>query len=218
MDEPTATLISGVIISGGTMATKFFGPLLSPMGRAIGAELRDQFLRLRGRRAETAMERAEAMLLAVGREARPVDAKRLTAILDGASNEEDPDLSEKWAALLANSVDDVDNTVVHPAFTRILNELTSFDARVLETIARGTVPPGEQPRGTARERLALFVGEPDRHRVDVALDNLMRTGLISAGRRAKWGGIPGLDGDDDMIVTNAFGDQFLTACQAPKAR
>jgi len=218
VDEPTATLISGVIISGGTMMTKFFGPLLSPMGHEIGTELRDQFLRLRRRRAETAMERAEAMLVAAGREAGPVDAKRLTAILDGASNEEDPDLSEKWAALLANSVDDADNSVVHPAFTRILNELTSFDARVLEAIARGTVPLGDQPRGTARERLALFVGEPDRHRVDVALDNLMRTGLISAGRRAKWDGIPGLDGDEDMIVTNTFGNQFLTACQAPKER
>jgi hypothetical protein len=217
VDESTATLVGSVIIGGGKMMTKFFGPLLSPMGHELGAELRDQFLRLRGRRAGIAMERAEAMLGAVGREAGPVDSKRLAAILDGASNEEDPDLSERWAALLANSVDDVDNTVVHPAFPRILNELTAFDARVLEAIARGTVPHGQQPRGTARERLALFVGEPDHHRVDIALDNLMRTGLIAAGRRAKWGGIPGVDGEEDMIVTNAFGDRFLMACQPPKA-
>lgn len=218
MDEPTATLISGVIISGGSMATKFFGPLLAPTGREIGAELRDRFTQFRSGRAEAALKRAEAMLVAVGREPAPVDAKRLAAILDGASNEEDPDLSEKWAALLANSVDDVGNDVVHPAFARILNELTSFDAHVLEAIARGTVPPGEQPRDTARERLALFVGEPNHRRVDVAIDNLMRTGLISAGRQVKWDGIPGLDGDEDMIVTNTFGDQFLTACRPPGAR
>lgn len=216
MDDSTPLAI-GAIMGVMPIVRDLANRTLGPLADAIGGDLKSWYEVKRGRNVEATIVRAEMMLRDAGCDERGSDPKRLLGILAGASMEEDPELRERWAALLANAAGGAPD-VVHPAFSGILADLSGFDARVLDRVAQGAAHPGEQPHGTARERVALLVGEPDRRRVDLALDNLSRLQLIRVGQHTKWGGVPGMAGPDDLIGTTVFGEQFLDACRPPRPR
>jgi hypothetical protein len=75
------------------------------------------------------MLRAATIIVEMEREPQPVPGRILWPLLERGSVEEDRDLSERWAALLANA--SMQTTTVLPAFVTILGELSHTEARLL---------------------------------------------------------------------------------------
>src|SRR5581483_8633125 len=73
---------------------------------------------------------------AAGKAPQPVPGRLLLPILEKGSLEEDGDLQQRWAALLANSAAQPENVL--PAFVSILAELSPVEAALLERLRRAT--------------------------------------------------------------------------------
>lgn len=56
-------------------------------------------------------------------------------IFEGASKQEDADLSAMWAALLSNSMNPSSTTFIDPSFPKILSSLSGLDAQILNYIS-----------------------------------------------------------------------------------
>jgi hypothetical protein len=81
------------------------------------------------------MRRAEEMLRKANIEPSPVCRKLFLPIMESASLEDDEELQERWAALLANAADpNVES--VPPCFIDILRQLSVYDARFISAICR----------------------------------------------------------------------------------
>jgi hypothetical protein len=79
--------------------------------------------------------RASEMAGKVGLSLDPIPLKVIKPILDGASLEEDEEMQELWAALLANaSIQQNSNLGLPPAFPKILQQLRSVDAQFLDVL------------------------------------------------------------------------------------
>jgi hypothetical protein len=86
----------------------------------------------RERIVEQVWARAQEMLRQAGVQPGPVPLKIIVPLLQYASLEQDADLQERWAALLANSSHP--SYSVQPSFPDILRQLAPADARFLDAI------------------------------------------------------------------------------------
>jgi hypothetical protein len=90
------------------------------------------------------------MLEEAGLRPHEVSLKALAPLLEGCSLESDPDEStdprdaqrmyERWAALLANAAAGDEGAEVLPSFPRLLAELVTTEARMLEMLAETKWP------------------------------------------------------------------------------
>ena len=80
------------------------------------------------------MKRAHEMLEAAGQEPSAVPPRTLLPWLEHASVEDNPDLSELWAAILANAALATDEEDAPPIYSDMLAGLTPFAARVLDSV------------------------------------------------------------------------------------
>src|SRR5688500_11879093 len=74
-----------------------------PAADAVGEWLRDRVQAYRSRNVLLVAARAEQLLNAKGLQAHEVPLRTLLPLLESAANEDDPELQEKWAALLASA-------------------------------------------------------------------------------------------------------------------
>lgn len=197
---------AGPLTEGGQ---KLLGRLLGGVADEFGGYLRDQVTIWRAGRGIYTAERAADMLKSAGLEPAPVRLKHLLAIMDGASLEDDTNLSEMWAALLANAAAGRSRGF-EPAFADILRQLGAADVAILRAAAElDSKRAAEGPHRTdGLETTALFLridrysdesvlwdvrdfyagSDVDELRqlatfavddVAVAADNLFRLGLLS---------------------------------------
>src|SRR5207248_2417186 len=78
------------------------------------------------------LQRAEQFLAEVGQPPTEVPLPILIPILEAGANEEDEEMSDRWAALLANAAGWPGR--VPPRFPSILSQLSPWDAALLEAI------------------------------------------------------------------------------------
>lgn len=172
---------------------------------------------------------AQQMLRDIGEPPHEVAPKRLLSIIEGASVEDDAELQERWAALLAN--DSRSGNSSRRNYALIVRELTALDARVLEEVAG---PPHPKlisvsvheanrhiTRGYRAGLMHAMMGMAKVHSsdVDVSLDNLVRLGLISVssemrdptGHPAPEGMIP-----CDVLSLTMLGLHFVDAIRPPR--
>jgi hypothetical protein len=157
-----------------------------PLEQASG--IAEDYLRYaRWERQVRFQQRAEAFLLERGVEnkIRPISMSVGIPLLQAASLEEDDDLQDLWARLLANGLDPNSGVEVKRAFVSILEDMGSLEARLLEAIA--AAPPKFEPDGYQSMDVCT-VGLPARYasedeqppeNVEVALWNLVRLGCVS---------------------------------------
>lgn len=117
------------IEAGVGLVRKLVEPSVDAAGKGLAAPI-DRWAQARHERAMKVVEVSGAKLVESGVEPIPVPPKLLLHLLREASLEEDEDLQEKWATLLANSA--TENSKVLPAFVEILRQLTPAHARVLD--------------------------------------------------------------------------------------
>lgn len=143
------------------------------------------------------LKRAAEKIKATGLPASAVPDKLLRIALEDGAMEDDPSLQERWTNLLANAA--TDPSRVHPAFPRMLSEMDSRDARILDAAHV------EETTDVRSQRIARMssVDNPDWP----ALENLGRLGLIY-NEPATAGG---------RVYITPLGALFVRACEAPEA-
>lgn len=151
--EPTSSIVSALVTAGSEDAAKeaagLMQQLLGPAFEELGQAIRDRVILFRAGRVVRLMDRAQSLLREAGREPQRVAPKTLLTILEGASLEDDDDLSDYWAALLANASIE-ENLSYGASFGAILRQLTPEDAQVLTAlwVVRAQAPDsGSGPRG-----------------------------------------------------------------------
>ncbi len=207
------TLTTLLTTAGGAYLGKFVGPAAEAMGKAAWE------------RAQQVGSKALALLATVGREPQPVEPKLLVPLVQAASLEADPILTEKWAALLANAADPAQQAVAHPSFITVLQQLTTDDALVLAFVY-ANIPPSQ----TVELKVVDFSVELSsqrvmshfswtKERIGLSFENLERLKLINM-----FSSPPNYDMKSGIIQTTgpyitsqAFGHLFLAAVTPPTA-
>jgi hypothetical protein len=124
-----AGVVSGAIEGTGfkDLVQAFLGPLAVDVGTGLGYVSTVYRIKL----GLAMMEKARRMLSDAGIEPRVVVPKIFLPILESGSLEEEPELQQRWAALLASAAQEGG---VPPAFAGMLRELTADDARFLDAL------------------------------------------------------------------------------------
>jgi hypothetical protein len=122
-----------LVKAGVEAALKPFADLLEklagPAAAEIGFTLKDHVRVFRFKRQLRLFERVKEMLAKSKMEPGRVPLKLLLPVVENASVEENNDLQDRWAAMLANAAIKRD---VHPSFPEVLKQLNERDALYLD--------------------------------------------------------------------------------------
>ncbi len=124
-------ITTGLVVAAALEAVKqtqdFIAALTGHPGESIATILGNMANR-RLKNAETVFRKCQFICLDLGIKPGEVPLNILQPVLEGASLQEDPQLQDVWANLLANAVKDQ----IEPSFARILRELTSREVRFID--------------------------------------------------------------------------------------
>jgi hypothetical protein len=202
--------------------------MLGPAADEVAEMWRDRVRLYRYERQLKCVEKAEKMAKEAGFTPQAVPPKILFPLLEGASFEDDKDLHDMWASLLANAASSVTPSVVRPGFIAVLRQMAPDEAALLNCMY------GEDPyhgwmldEGTILERYAALGFGPLEVRNDFqgqfresmsflerfesCLANLQAAQLVSTASRS----------DDPQVAYFAHtirGVGFLKACRPPKRK
>jgi Abortive infection alpha len=137
-------------------------------------------------------------------------------LLEAASLQDDDELIERWAGLLANATDPA-GSPVEPGFPDVLRQLSPVDARLFDYIVlRGhqVVQDRWFLRPLHRGEIKHSGPVKDDDAFSVALENLLRVRLVVEVpmlREKRGGGQIGLTFDDERIKLSSYGAKFAKA-------
>jgi hypothetical protein len=171
--------------------------------------LADHVRYLRFRRSLKLMDRARAVLEARGVEPNAVPHRVLVPLLEAGSLEDDPDMSERWAQLLASAAEDPN--VVAPSFPEVLRQLEPVEARLLDQLV-ATRPVRHNMPMTTLELEQVPGHEPIEWR---HLDNLERLGLISYRTTLPQNVTIPDQPTGVILIDTSFGAELVKACGNP---
>lgn len=114
--------------------------LLEPLSE-FGLLLKDKVSYWRFKNQVNMVEKARRFLEAKGVETKHIAGKILpesvVPLIEAGSETSDPTLSELFAGLLASSVDPATARTTHPAYAKVLNQLSPLDAVILRSLYDG---------------------------------------------------------------------------------
>lgn len=209
MEEPSTSLAVLEKEAGGLLS-RIFGPACDEIGLAFQESLRVYRLK----NSVRVLRKARQFLEKAGVEPQSVAPRLLVPLLEGAALEEDENLSDKWAALLANFLNPVSHAKVLPGFVNILTQLSPPEAKMLDLLLERW--NGDEDRNGHLqasylvEELAISGVE-----YEVMSRNLIRLGLCRHFVSPRLDTPDGYD-PDCSIYLDQFGIAFVEACQAPK--
>jgi hypothetical protein len=208
--------------------------LAGPAAEELGYTLQDSIRVYRFKRRIRLFQKIKEICKTAGIEPHAVPLKILLPSVEYASVEENDELQDRWAALLANAADSSSNITILPAFSEVLRQLNPEEVRFLDVLCPDPIPdpcvfhplsflpPRDDPWVAATANLNPNV-------LQLMLDNLIRLGIfrivrevsnIQSGRPIDLDGVfdrtdlIDLNFDDTYELTR-FGRQFLIACRAP---
>jgi len=198
--------ISGALVKGGIehgmeAAKSLLQKLCGPAAEEFGAMLQDRTRVYRLKNQLRMLGKVQAMLQNAGTPVHSVPLRTLLPLLEGAALEDDENLSNKWAGLLASAATSNETELSHPSFSRILSEMSPREALILDKLHR---VGGETDWNSFREGLAKEFGtSPDY--INQAYGNLDRLGLcrIKAGPKGS------------VVELGPFGRFFMAAAYGP---
>jgi hypothetical protein len=162
-----------------------------------------------GHQAKLLMKAADK-IRATGLPPSAVSDKLLRAVLEDGPLEDDHDMQDRWANLLANAFTKDDGSV-RIAFPKILSELEPGEAMLLDQFASRTSSKSFLQKKHSVE-------EPGEGGHRSAIDNLVRLGLLNFTRT-----LPttlGSISDDNAKITGVqftrLGWDFVQACREPR--
>ena len=197
---------------GGFISRYTAGPLEQGMGI-----FEDHLRHVRWERQARLMMRAEHFLRASGlsNPSRAVPLKMALPILQIATIEDNDDLQDRWATLLANAANADFKIEIQRSFISILEQLSPLEIRILEVMyalpfelcQHEGILTSDLPHSASinsKDNTHWELPTPD---VSLALGNLDRLGCIRSGRT--WGGGENLGRVNPTIL----GKFFVEACR-----
>lgn len=164
---------------------------------------------LRLRSSIKVFHRAKEILNDAGfSEPKPVDLKTLIPLLEHCSLEnEESDLIDKWAGLLATASSSGLKTYSYP---HILNQISPNEAKIIDFIYDKSIEFIARSAGVVTAKMALYFDHLsdllniDQSEITLYLLNLNRLGLAEVYIK------------DKILNISAMGLDFVTACRGPK--
>jgi hypothetical protein len=207
MDALSNELAKEGIAGAVQTAKEFLLKLLGPATEEVGFLLQDKVRFYRFKNQLRVLKKAETMLLKSGYKPQAVPLRVLVPILEAAASEDDDNLSDKWAALLANSSIDDGEDSSHPSFPRILSDITPGEARFLDHLVK---KGRELDWYKFRDELAKILNVSEGV-INFYHGNLFRLGLIVIISEKKWS-------NSSTLRLETFGKAFMSACTPPKEK
>lgn len=188
---------------------RFMGTILGSASIEMDQLIAERVGWWRFKQRVTVAKKAKKLLDAADMTPKEVPLRTSVPLLEAASLEEDEDLQDRWASLLANAAGGIVD--VPPSFANVLRELDPVSAKILDFVYQGTMHSAihfqhrvkidttgfDASMGVAEDRLPFH------------LDNMIRLGVLRTPNDASD------DGLYDSIQLTAFGRSFVKACQPP---
>jgi hypothetical protein len=149
---------------------KFTAPSASELGEMLRDRIKMYYVQRQLRWAKRTVE----MIREAGFSPKPVTLKLLFPTMDYAALEEDDELQDLWAALMANAADPENSEPVRVYFPEILKELTIEHARLLNDLyteqhhqqegqrEKRLFVSGRKWEGVEIHRKYVMIAEPDK--------------------------------------------------------
>ena len=128
------TLTTLLTAAGGGVLVPFVNKILGPGADELGTMIAERARIYRLQNTFNVFRKAKEMANNAGFEPQQVNLKTLLPLMEGASLEEDSKLSDKWAALLANSSDPAKTSIIKPVYAEILSQMTPQEAEILDKV------------------------------------------------------------------------------------
>lgn len=211
----------------------FVSKLINEPLEAVVGRLTDKLQFIRAERQVRLAERWREILRERNIEGvlRIVPPKLAFPIIENASLEEDDELQDLWANLLASAVDPNRRTTLRSAFIDILRQLEVIDVHVLSAIFEETRRTDDQTDDTLAAFLRKNLVSPTRivnklnidlEAYETAIDNLLRVRCVSSNveyqRYAQTESYARSRGDllnhadYDLVCLTPLGLAFISAC------
>ena len=194
------------------LALKIFGPATEEFGLAFGEQVRQYRLACQVQM----LSRTKALLEQAGVRPAPVHLKILLPLLDGAWLEDDENLAEMWANLLATAADPDSAKRASPRLPPVLRQLSPIDAAFLDYLQGRSDPRDE---GSAiRTPISVSLATLDALKIsaeelDFSTSSIQGLGLINVHNRAARNPLVGSLGSGWRMSLTPFAFAFLRACQ-----
>ena len=215
--DPMSTAIEKGIEEAATAAKEYLDLLVAPGLEQGGGIIADTVAYWRFKNKVNLVLKAKQFLEEKGIEPKRELPKVVAPLLEAGSLEEENDMKDRWAALLASAA--ADPTKVPPAFPRILSDLSSTEARILEWMTDrvhreiGWVATGQEIRDVHRLSTSEY---------EVLMGNLVRLNLCrpllnpelmdeaKVGRGTEWLSY-------QQVEFTHLGIAFVWACRPPQS-
>ncbi len=119
-------------------AMDFITDIIKPPIKEISEILTDKVKYWRFQNQIKILERAQEYIKSKGYKPNQIPVKTLVPLLDGASLEEDEDMQDRWAALLANAANPNNVFSSHIIFVELLKQLSPYECIILERMYAGS--------------------------------------------------------------------------------
>lgn len=196
------------------LAYDFLAPSVKEAGQLIADKVR--FTRFSS--AIKTFERARELLSDAGLKPMSVDLKTIVPLIEYCSLEEEPEMIERWAGLLATASS---GSVSVISYVHILVELGPMSARALSEINSKSEMVMEigsyQYYGVLTHKVRDALGIDQQPFLSITGD-LVRLGLIQRVYKEAamtWGNVPLGTQENDLAGLTPLGAQFLQSCLGP---
>lgn len=199
-------------------ASHFLGKLVEQPLEELGGLLTDQVKLWRFKNQVNIILKAEKYLKDKNIEPRKIPLKTLVPLLEQSSWEENPDMQNRWASLLASSADPNYNSHIHSSYVEILKQLSPIEAKLLDIMYSEYKKSSEETKNAlkfAKEKICPIL-KMQSEQFDVMVANLYRLNLLQPP--ASYGGVsigkyPIVLRTFDVVQLTALACDFITYCK-----
>ena len=224
MDYISVALANSGIPAALEAAKELISKLLGPSAEEVGLLLQDRVRQYRLRNQLKVLGKTQQILVESGIEPKSVPLRILVPLLEAASLNDDENLSERWATLLANASLGNPSINLYPTFVRILDEISAHDVLILDYMRKqmwvyGTSDNIQYYQFRPKIQEALKLPDID---YEVLVDNLVRLGLCISDNsllpdtvQKSLNQVKELDGKlirRDVLILTELGIEFTNAC------
>lgn len=200
------------------IAEKFLGKLVNSALEEGGGILSDTVKFWRFKNQINLAIKAKDFLASKGIEPTKVLPKTLLPILEKGSLEEDEDMKNKWASMLANASDATSSINVRPGYPEILGQLSPLEVKILDTFydQLKDKPKEEQAKTGIMKEKVLTYARISSEEYDILVENLFRLGLCrtpSSKGGVTIGDYPMVLRTYDFIELTPLGIDFIKSCR-----
>ncbi|MDQ3739723.1 MAG: DUF4393 domain-containing protein [Actinomycetota bacterium] len=204
-DEHSTDLVPHVMQEAGEEVGRFMGTVFGSASLELDQMIGERVGWWRFKQSCRLAQKAKKLIEDEHLSPHQVPLRTAVPLLEAASLEDDEELVDRWAALLANA--SAETVEVPPSFANVLRELEPATARLLDQLYDDvmTIAPEIRPH------FSIFFEQHDKEEAGnfpFHVDNLMRLGLVRSGTF-------GQAEEYQHLVLTEFGRSFVRACRPP---